>query len=159
MRLATVRKSCDQSRFLCPAHDGENKHHSQYVTKFLEALREVDQEAAVVWDWHCVPGDHRMSIDATVIHGDRCSNFEIDGPQHFNARACDRQRTDKNKDARLFTAGWGLMRLHYKDKEEWQHYIRHHMHKPEDTVQCTQSYEQYMVGEAGEPVVVMLESG
>lgn len=98
-----------------------------------------------------------MSIDASVVHGQRCTNFEIDGPQHFKEKKCVRNYADTQKDVQLANAGWGVMRLHHKDKTEWQKYIKHQMHTGGRQLLCTESYKAYLIGDHGEPTLV--ESG
>jgi len=83
MRLRTVQKPSPRSRFQCPAHQTECSKHSKYVKQFVEEVLKIDSSAVIIWDWCCVPGSTHMSIDASVVHGQRCTNFEIDGPQHF----------------------------------------------------------------------------
>lgn len=110
--------------------------------------------ALIFWDWHCLPGRPKMSIDATVMHGHRCTCFEIDGKQHFNAKGCERKTEDVQKDEIMTISGYGLMRLHYKDIDDWEQYIRYHMSRPVSRIQCTPSYRDYMVGDPYEPIVL-----
>lgn len=95
-----------------------------------------------------------MSIDASVVHGQKCTNFEIDGPQHFKAQKCLRNDADTQKDLKLTNAGWGAMRLHHKDKSEWHRYILHQMHTDGKKLLCTESYKPYLIGDHGEPTVI-----
>ena len=111
----------------------------------------------VFWDTRCVPGRTNMSIDATVMHGQRCSWFEIDGKHHFNEKECKRSVLDTEKDRILINAGYGMMRLHHKDKDQWEQFIKYHMSMPESRVQCTPSYGEYMVGRRGEPIVLSVQ--
>lgn len=89
-----------------------------------------------------------MSIDATILCGHRgCANFEIDGPTHFSQKSCQRSEKDAEKDTIIRRHGWGLMRMHHKDKDVWEKYIKYHIHYPKPHVQYTESYEQYLLGE------------
>lgn len=91
-----------------------------------------------------------MSIDATVLCGWRwCANFEIDGPVHFHERLCIRRGNDAEKETLLLNSGWGLMRLHYRDANLWGSYVKHHVMRAAPRVLCTESYEQYLMGEQG----------
>lgn len=91
-----------------------------------------------------------MSIDATVLCGWRwCANFEIDGPVHFHERLCIRTGNDAEKEMLLLNSGWGLMRLHYRDANLWGSYVKHHVMRAAPRVLCTESYEQYLMGEQG----------
>lgn len=49
---------------------------------------------AIVWACNCVAENKRKRIDATVVHGDRCTSCELDGPQHFDEKKCTRNGTD-----------------------------------------------------------------
>lgn len=154
MQLRTVQKPSPRSRFLCPAHQTECSTHSKYAKLFAEEVLKIDSSAAIVWDWHCVPKNKFMSIDATVVHGDKCTSFELDGPQHFTERECSRNAADEKKDMLLMKAGWGVMRLHHKDKDEWHQYINHMMHGAGNKVVCTASYMTYLTGDHGEPTLI-----
>lgn len=157
MRLATVQKDDSLPTFRCPAHNRDHPKHSQYVPVFYDLVKKIDPAAKIIWDWCCVPGRPKMSIDATVMHGQRCTAFEIDGKQHFYERECKRSRLDVSKDKILMKQGRGMMRLHYKDKHQWEQYIRYHMARPVSIVQCTQSYEEYMDVSHGQPVVLSMQ--
>lgn len=156
MKVRTVQKSARRSRFLCPAHQTQCATHSKYVKKFAEEVLKIDGAAAIVWDCNCVAGNKRMSIDATVVHGDRCTSFELDGPQHFNEKRCTRNDIDAEKDKLVMKTGWGLMRLHHKDIDDWHVYIKHQMQGAVCKVVCTASYTSYLTGEHGEPTVIRI---
>lgn len=156
LKLKTVHKATRRSRFLCPAHQRRCSNYSKYVKHFAEAVLKVDSSAAIVWDWNCVPQNKRMSIDATVVHGDQCTSFEIDGPQHFNEKNCTRSDIDAQKDKMVMNCRWSLMRLHHKDKNDWHEYIKQHMHTSACKVVCTASYTNYLTGDHGEPTVIKL---
>lgn len=147
MRYRTVQKPAI-SRFYCPAHNKSCARHSQYVAAFAQMVRSIDSSLSIVWDWKCVPEDSQMSIDATILCGHRgCANFEIDGPTHFEQKRCQRSEKDAEKDAIIRRHGWGLMRMHHKDKDVWGKYIKYHINYPKPHVQYTESYEQYLLGE------------
>lgn len=152
--MRTVKKPASQSKFMCPAHQVACPNYSKYATMFAEEVLKIDSTAAIVWDWHCVPENTFMSIDATVVHGHKCTRFELDGPQHFAEKECKRSSVDEKKDMILMKSGWDLLRLHHRDKDEWHQYIKRRMHGNADQVVCTASYKTYMAGDHGDPVVV-----
>ena len=154
MRRSTVRKKADRSRFQCPVHVDGYPTNSSYVAIFAENMKRIDPTARIIWDWRCFPKRKNMSIDATVLHGHKCSNFEIDGEGHFNERECTREAPDHKKDIEVYNCGCGLMRLHYKDRYCWEKYIRHHLACPKGSMQCTPSYREFMDGHAYEPKVL-----
>lgn len=156
MKLRTVQKDSRRSRFLCPAHQPQCARYSKYVKCFADEVLKIDSSAAIFWDWHCVPHNTRMSIDATVMHGDRCTSFELDGPQHFNEKNCTRNDADARKDRIVMNSGWSLMRLHHKDKDQWHEYIKCQMAGAACKVVCTAAYTHYLTGDNGEPTVMKL---
>lgn len=126
-----------------------------YVQPFVKTLNTLDSSFRVVRDWVCVPGNANMSIDALVLCGWRwCANFEIDGPCHFREWSCIRMGIDAEKDALVLKQGWGLMRLHYMDEHLWGKYVKHHVMRAAPHVLCTQSYQQYLMGEQGSHEIV-----
>lgn len=154
MRRATVQKKSKRSRFQCPAHAPGHPNYSKYVRLFAAKIKKIDHHAKIIYDWRCIPRRKNMSIDATVLRGDKCTNFEIDGEHHFNEKECTRDELDEVKDREISELGCGLMRLHYKDRDQWEQYIRHHLASPQHSMQCTPSYAQYMVGNPYDPVVL-----
>jgi hypothetical protein len=51
--------------------------------------------------------------------------FEIDGERHFVGINGGRRREDVVKDAFMTANHHGLLRLHYKDKDNWLAFIQH----------------------------------
>lgn len=153
MRYRTVQKP-SKTRFQCPAHNNASAKHSQYVQAFADTLERLDGNLRVIWDWACVPGNAHMSIDATVLCGWRCANFEIDGPVHFCDRQCIRSNSDAAKEELLLCNGWGLMRLHYMDVKVWGKYVKHHVMGAASCVLCTESYKQYFMGDHLSPRIL-----
>ena len=105
----------------------------------MRELLEIDNSAIVIWDSHSVPGNANMSIDATVLCGHKCVQYELDGSHHFNE---NQQEKDRYKNLLMMKAGRGLMRLNYNDIDEWDRYILGHMNGSATIVHCTASYKQ-----------------
>lgn len=147
----TAQKKAKNWRLTCPFHDPDDPKASSLVTHFMQELMKFDSSARVIWDSSSVPGNRSMSIDATVLCGGRCVQFELDGRQHF----CDaQQETDERKNTCMTTAGHALMRLHSDDKSEWGKYIADQLQRPTKGVQCSASYRQWLGGLDGEPTLV-----
>ena len=157
LRLATVQKDDSPATFGCPAHNSLHPKYSPYVPLFYDLVKKIDPAAKIIWDWCCVPGRPKMSIDATIVHGQRCTAFEIDGGRHCDERECKRSCKDVIKDEILMKMGRGMMRLHHKDKDQWEQYIRYHMARPVSIVQCTQSYEDCVDVSHDQPIVLSIQ--
>ena len=148
----TTKEKTGTSRLKCPCHYSDADKPSagsSLVQRFMGELLKLG--AIVIWDSHCVPGNGSMSIDATVVCGHKCAQFEVDGSHHFNE---EQQEKDRRKNSLMNTAGRGLMRLHYKDINDWGKYIAGHMCDSATTVQCTASYRTWLTGEHGDPTIV-----
>lgn len=151
MRDKTVQKASKKSRFHCPAH-GESQRSSTHVAAFADILQAMDCNLRVVWDWACVPANHRMSIDATVLCGVGgvhvwCSSFEIDGAGHFQQSLTDRAQRDKDKDKLLNASNEPVMRLHFRDQHVWNRYIKMHISQLHSGISYTESYIHCLRGE------------
>lgn len=151
----TMLKPAKKSRLTCPAHDPTDAKASSLITHFMEELMKIDCSARVIWDSNTVPGQPKKSIDATVVCGGRCVQFEVDGDQHFRGKQIE---TDRDKNRALTAAGRGLLRLHYNDKSDWGKYIADHLKRPSTGVQGSASYKQW-AGLDDEPTLVTLGSG
>lgn len=152
----TVQKRTNTSRLQCPCHGDKPARGSSLVQVFMQKLLMLDSQAIVIWDSNTVPDNPKMSIDATVISGGKCAQFEIDGAHHF---LVDNQDVDARKNMAMTRAGRGLMRLHYKDQPEWGKYIAAQLRSPSTTVQGTASYGRSQCGMPGEVAVVKASSG
>ena len=150
--VVKLRKSMSKfkktgKRITCPVHESPIAT-SQWAQKFykLVASHKAHSIQGIVWDWYDVPGNHHMHIDATVFAGDSCFRFEIDGETHFDSSGTQRSEIDIDKDAILRAHGVNLLRLHYRDVNEWPKYVQHFLSaggaKSKGTVMYTGSYRQ-----------------
>ena len=122
------------------------------VQRFMRELLGLDHHVVVIWDSHSVPGNARMSIDATVVRGHRCVQFELDGSHHFTE---EQQEKDRRKNLLMIQARRSMMRLDYKDIDAWYKYIaRHLLQSSAPAVYCTASYQTWLTGELGDPTIV-----
>lgn len=130
----------------CPIHDGGTSS-STYAVRFYDMIKNISSKVhGIVWDWHDVPSDefssHRMHIDASVFCDTSCKRFEIDGETHFWHKCTVRDAIDEDKDYVLHCHRVGLLRLHYRDVEQWEQYVRTAMESQMQSVRYTKSYEE-----------------
>lgn len=141
------------------AQNGQNcskPRSSGHVHAFAKAVWSLVPDAQIIWDWNCVLADARMSVDATVMHGHRCSQYEIDGAHHFSDRLANRASIDSRKDAYMTQQGLCVLRLHYRDQNSWVRYIEQHIRQPKPFVQYTKSYKHCLCGESEQDRVLTL---
>lgn len=105
----------------CPAHDVSHSSHSGLVLHLYSILELRSDVSAIVWDWHCIPGNANMHIDATVILESEVLRFELDSRSHFKGKV--RQQEDVEKDRILLENRIMLLRLHEDDKGQWGLYV------------------------------------
>lgn len=133
----------------CTAHGerGNGRRTSEHMLEFARILWDYRPDAKVIWEWNCVLGSSRMSIDASVWCDHRCTLFEIDGAQHFSTCMTYRIDADGKKDNLLNEQGLCVMRLHVQDQPEWAKYVRHHLRCPKPGVQYSKFYAHCIDGE------------
>lgn len=125
----------------CPLHDTNSSTHSHGVQRFHQALEQLQVNAKCVWDWHNVPGNPRMHVDATLLlpTGDaRC--FEIDSNLHFEPGQHNRLDSDERKDHLFDKAECGMMRLHTFDVESWPQYMHAFLSSKQSRVRYSGAY-------------------
>lgn len=104
---------------------------SALVKTFAAAVWQSFPSASIIWDWNCLRGAPRMSIDATVICGQGCAQFEIDSGIHFQNNLVNRQRSDDSKDIYICQQQLCVLRLHFRDQDRWNEYIVKHVNHPQ----------------------------
>lgn len=146
LKRKSVQKMKQQGRCIkCPIHHSTTTS-STYAHRFYDIVRRLDGEVhGVVWDWFDVPDDensnHKMHVDASVFYGTRCFRFEIDGETHFHSSGTSRDTLDEHKDDVLRECGVDMVRLHYKDVEQWSNYVRVAVTQVCHTVRYTDTYK------------------
>lgn len=136
--LGKKRRNGDSIK--CPVHDRHASEHVQQFYKVVETMAKKKGVHGIVWDWCDVPQDHHMHVDATVFCEGKHCRFEIDGENHFVDNETARICTDAAKDAYLAGCGAGMLRLHYRDKDEWSTHISSALENPACTVVYTPAY-------------------
>lgn len=155
IKLKSVMKN-KSATLKCPAHNREAATFSALAKTFAAVIHDAVYDAAVVWDWHCVPGNPNMSIDACVWHGQRCTHFELDGSVHFMNGLHERSHDDERKDAIMNMHCMGMLRLHYKDMGLWPVYVTMFMQHAKARVHYTASYRCCLRGEQSEADILEL---
>lgn len=148
-RAGTLDLACP----VCDQHGDENGphtkrgRHSSHVAAFAATVWALYPRAVIVWDWNCVVNDSKMSIDATVLSGHGCAQFEVDGGVHFEHNLANRTRKDVLKDEYICEQKLPVLRLHYRDQNSWVKYIVKHVTSTEPGVQYTQAYQECLQGD------------
>ena len=142
--VASVRRSVDRKSadpLSCPLHTPECISHSHGVERFQQALEQLGVDAKCVWDWHNVPGNSRMHVDATVLlsNGRACC-FEIDSNLHLEPGKHERLDEDTEKDRLLDEAQLGMMRLHTFDVDLWPKYLHVFVSNEQHRVRYSAAY-------------------
>lgn len=138
---------------VCTVHADENgrsrkrARHSSHVAAFAAAVWARYPRAVIVWDWNCLVSDSKMSIDATVLSGHGCAQFEVDGGVHFEDNLANRRQQDAVKDQYICEQKLPVLRLHYSDQALWDKYIVKHVTSPQLGVQYTQAYQECLRGD------------
>ena len=146
MRVDSIRRALEREQskdpLNCPAH----QEGPLSTWHFLEALKVNNITGYLLWDWCCVPTNSKMHIDATLVQPKEevVHMFEIDGSSHWQQGYEVRQQSDEEKDALLVELGLGVLRMHYKDTEQWPLYIHHFVKNSYRTVKYTASYSLCM---------------
>lgn len=146
MKRKSVLRMQKQGRSIkCPIHQN-HMHASTYALRFYAVVQELalNNVHGIVWDWFDVPdsgsSNHKMHIDATVLHGETCMRFEIDGETHFSSDGTSRVAIDEEKDDVLRDAGVGILRLHYLDVDIWAQCVLCALQRQDSSVKYTPSY-------------------
>ena len=126
---------------------GKSGRQSSHVQAFADAVWDAHRDATIIWDWNCIANDSRSSIDATVICGQGCVQFEIDGAGHFLNNLTNRKREDELKDQFLNEQGLCVLRLHFRDQDRWGQYIERHLCTARPMTQYTESYKECLMGD------------
>ena len=145
-------------KMICPncVDGGGIGRASSHVRAFSAAVWQVFPTACIVWDWNCLKHDSSVSIDATVLSGHGCAQYEIDGSGHFFDNLTNRQTKDETKDKLINDQQLCVLRLHFRDQEQWAEYIKMHMYTRRPCVQYTRSYLQCLRGEKAADMIMQL---
>ena len=146
---------CDQNQVISPG-EARNPSASSHVEVFAGIVKQKFPDAKVIWEWNCIAADTSMSIDATVLCGYGCAQFEIDGSTHFSDKIANRSELDKTKDGYMCQQRLCVLRLHHKDQDEWAEYIEQHIKHPQQLVHYTKSYWHCLQAETGRHRVLTL---
>lgn len=139
----------------CPGH-GAAATSSSLTEAFANVIFTADRHAVTVWDLHCVQTMPLMSIDACVLSGGRWHCFEIDGPIHFVSSGTSRREQDALKDDVMNASRMKLLRLHFKDAEEWPQYVQQFLQSKAECVQYTRAYKECCSGEIDDSNIMAL---
>lgn len=145
LKLETLQRN-GVSACKCPAHNHDSGTFSSLAMAFTAAAKKGLADGALIWEWHCIPDKHHMSVDVCILSGFRCTLFELDGSVHFPDGLHDRQRSDEDKDAQLNKHGISLLRLHYLDVGQWVEYIERFKRSNAAKVQYSGSYVHCLDG-------------
>lgn len=165
MQLSSAVRTAQRAGVLdmaCPVcdaeNDGSNKRgrSSKHVKAFADAVWQCFPSAAIIWDWNCLQAAPRMSIDATVLCGQGCAQFEIDSGIHFQHNLVNRSRNDEVKDTLICQQQLCVLRLHFRDQERWKQYIVKHVNHPQPNIQYTQAFMECLRGESNQNRIMQL---